>query len=273
MIPMRLALSAAALLAASVAAAAQPMTVRYGMSIAGLPIGSATMVMTPNGQSTEVRIAGSAGGPLEIGRMNASAVVAPGRVTAQSQSGSGKSATSASLASQGSGANSAFNFSGTSSRGPGKLAMTVAGGRVTALDAQIPDNPTAVRVPLTEAHKTGVVDPMAALGQIIRPGGTMRPEGLCGRTHNVFTGVTRVTLSGSAAEQRGAVRGMPEGYGTVACRVTVTPVAGHRIDKGNRPQTRTASVVFAVNGEAAVLWSVSVPMMFGSFTLTANEIR
>ncbi len=267
-------LLAAALVSGSAATAdAQTMTVKYGMSIAGLPIGSATVSLTPNGQSTQISVSGSAGGPLEIGRMRASAVIAPGRVTAQSQSGSGKDATSASLVSQGSAGNSSFTYSGTTSRGPGKLAMTVAGGRVTALDADIPDNPKAVRVPVTDAHKTGVSDPLAVLGQIIRPGGTLRPDGVCGRTHQIFTGVLRVTISGAPAEERPAVRGMPEGYRALACRVTVTPVAGHRIDKGNRAEVRTASVVFAVNGEKALLWSLSVPVLIGSFALTASEVR
>jgi hypothetical protein len=269
---MRLILASAAVLAAT-AAHAQTTTVRYGMTIAGLPIGSATLVMAPGGQSTQVSVSGSAGGPLEIGRMNASAVVAQGKVTAQSQSGSGRNASSSSLSSQGSGTNSSFNFSGTSGRGPGKLAMTVAGGRVTALDAKVPDNPTAVRVPVTDAHKSGVVDPLMALGQLIQPGGLMRPGGLCGKTHQVFTGITRFNLAGTGPEERPALRGMPEGFRSVACRVTFTPVSGHRIDKGSKPEARTAAVVFAVNGDRAVLWSLSVPAMVGSFALTASEIR
>jgi hypothetical protein len=271
---MRRFLVAIALLASStLGAEAQTTTVRYAMSVAGLPIGSATVSLTPNGQSTQLAVSGSAGGPLEIGRMSASAVIAPGRVTAQSQSGSGKDATSASLVSQGAAGNSSFTYSGVTSRGPGKLAMTVAGSRVTALNASIPDNPNAVRVPVTDAHKAGIVDPLAMLAQVIRPGGTLQPEGVCGRTHQIFTGVTRFNMAGTSVEERPVVRGMPDGYRAVACRVTVTPVSGHRIDKGNKAETRTASVVFAVNGERALLWSLSVPVLIGSFTLTASEVR
>ncbi len=267
----RLVLAVAALV--PTLAAAQPTTVKYGMTIAGLPIGSATMTIAPNGSSTQVSVSGSAGGPLEIGRMQASATIAPGLVTAQSQSGSGKDATSATMSSQGSLASSAFSFSNVTGRGPGKLTMTVAGSRVAALDNQVPDNPRAVRVPVTDAHKTGVVDPLMLLTQVVKPGGTLQPQGVCGRQHQVFTGLSRVNLTGSAAEEREPVRGMPAGWRSVACRVTTTPIAGHRIDKGNRAEARTASVVFAVNGEKAVLWSVTVPAMFGSFALTAREIR
>jgi hypothetical protein len=255
------------------AALAQATTVSYAMSIAGLPVGSATMSMSPTGSTTSVAISGSAGGPLEIGKLTASAVIGQGRVTAQSQSGSGKSATSASIVSTGSPAASSFTYSGVTSRGPGKLTMTVAGNRVTALDNQVPDNPQAVRAPLTEAHKSGIVDPLMLIAQIVRPGGTLRPDGVCGRSHQVFTGVSRISMVGTAAEDGAALRGMPEGYKAVACRVTTTPVAGHRVDKGNRAEPRTAAVVFAVNGDKAVLWSLSVPVTIGSFALTAREIR
>lgn len=269
----RLASAAVFLAGAAAPAFAQSTTVNYTMTVAGLPIGSATMTMTPNGSSTSVAVSGRAGGPLEIGRMNATAVVAPGRVTAQSQSGSGKDATTASLVSEGSPGNTSFSYSGVTGRGPGNLTMAMAGGRVMTLDRKIPDNPRAVRVPVTDAHKAGVVDPLIALTQFIRPGGTMRPDGICGRSHQVFTGVARFSMVGTAAEERASQRGMPDGYRAVACRVTVTPISGHRIDKGNSAETRTAAVVFAQNGERAVLWSLSVPVMIGSFALTATAIK
>jgi hypothetical protein len=252
---------------ATPAFAAEPTTVNYTMSLAGLPIGSATMVMTPNGSSTSVAIAGKAGGPFEIGRMNASAVIGTGSVTA-------KDATNATLSSRGQPGNSSFSYDGTSRRGPGRIAMTVAGSRVTALDAKIPDSTEAVRVPVTEAHKTGVVDPLSVLGQIVQPGGTMQPEGLCGKTHAIFTGQSRLTMTGTPVEAR-AVSGLPQGFKALACRVTLTPVSGHRTDKGSAAQARTASLIFAQSLDQAktVLWSLSVPGTFGSFALTANDIR
>jgi hypothetical protein len=270
---MRLALAVSAVCLSPALAAAQATTVNYTMSFAGLPIGSATMSMTPNGGSTAVAFSGHAGGPLQIGRMSATANIGQGRVTAQSNAGSGKDASTSSISSQGAGGSSSFNFSGVNGRGPGKLAMTVAGGRVTALEASIPDNPEAKRTPVTDAHKTGVLDPLMALAQVIRPGGTFRPEGVCGASLQVFTGIARISLVGSAPEETKGLRGLPDGYRAVACRVAFTPVAGHRIDKGRKAEARTASVVFAATGDKVVLWSVSVPASVGSFALTAREIR
>lgn len=253
-------------------ALAQPTTINYTMTLAGLPVGSATMVLTPEGTRTSVAISGKAGGPFEIGRMNASAVIAADQVTAQSQSGSGKNASSATLVSRGKPGNSSFTYTGQSNRGPGKIAMTLADNRVTALDKQIPDNPNAVRVPVTDAHKTGVVDPLSLLAQLIKPGGTWQPENLCGRSHGIFTGQSRFTMTGTALES-GVAKGLPEGYQAMACKVTLTPISGHRIDKGNTGKPSTAALVFArAPGGQTLLWSLSIPAVFGSFALTAKGL-
>ncbi|MGL4637833.1 MAG: hypothetical protein ACRCWF_17765 [Beijerinckiaceae bacterium] len=267
--------SLATLLVATAVSAAEPVTVNYTMALAGLPIGSATLVLTPNGTTTLVAVVGKAGGPFEIGRMSASAVVGPGQVTAKSDSGSGKNASSATLVSRGAPGSSNFSYTGQTNRGPGKVAMILSGGRPTSLDVAIPDNPKAVRAPLTDSHKTGVVDPLSVLSLLVQPGGTMRPEGICGRNHAVFTGQARFNLQGGNATDAN-VRGLPEGWSAVSCRVTYTPVAGHRIDKNiNAAQVRTANLVFAKSpaGDKNVLWSLSVPGSFGSFSLAANGVK
>jgi hypothetical protein len=274
--PALLALAVGALSTGLLPAVAEPVTVNYRMAIAGLPIGSATLALTPNGQSTAIAVSGRAGGPIDLGRMNATAVVAPGSVTAQSRSGSGKDAAEASLASRGNAGDSRFTYEGVTSRGPGRIAMTVAGSRVTALDAAIPDNPKAVRVPVTDAHKAGVVDPLSLVGLLVAPGGTLRPEAICGRRHAVFTGQARIDMAGTPIEDKppaDAAQGLPQGWRALACRVTVTPVSGHRIDKGNAARVRTANLVFARNGGKTVLWSLSVPAIFGSFTLLADKLN
>jgi Protein of unknown function (DUF3108) len=269
-------LSAAAVLSLSgFSAFAESLTVNYSMSVAGLPIGSATMILTPGDGNTAVAVTGRAGGPFEIGRIMAAARVAAGDVQATSQSGSGKSATTASLTSKGTPGNSTFNYAGQTTRGPASLAMILASGRVTKEQMSIPDNPTAVRVPVTEAHKSGIIDPLSIIALMIKPGGTLVPEALCGRTHAIFTGQTRFTLSGSPLQDTTA-RGLPEGWRAVTCKVTHTPVSGHRIDKGNDgAKARTGTLTFArtLNGERTILWSLSAPAFVGSFTLTANSVK
>jgi hypothetical protein len=275
MILKRSCLCATLFLASTPLAFAQATTVTYSMAMAGFPIGSAVMVMTPSGSSTSVSLSGKAGGPLEIGRMSASAVIGTDQVTAQSQSGSGKSASSASLSSRGAPGSSSFSYNGQNNRGSGKIAMILAGGRATALDVSIPDNPTAVRVPVTDAHKTGVIDPLSLMAQIIKPGGTMNPQGICGKSHGVFTGQTRINLAGTEAKTVSG-GGLPEGWNGISCRVVLTPVSGHRIDKNrNAGKPQIADLLFAQSADRArtLLWSLSVPGTFGSFSLTANSVK
>jgi hypothetical protein len=110
---------------------------------------------------------------------------------------------------------------------------------------------------------------------MVKPGGTMLPESVCGRSHAVFTGQTRFNLTGGAVEPA-AVKGLPEGWGAVSCKVTHTPVSGHRIDKGSdAAKVRTGTVVFAKDNASgrAVLWSLSTPAWVGSFTLAATSVK
>jgi hypothetical protein len=254
---------------------AQGTTVNYSMAIAGLPIGSATMVLTPNGNSTAVSVRGQAGGPFEIGKMSASGVIAPGQVQFQSHSGSGKNASTAALASRGAPGSSTFTFNGQSNRGPGKIAMTLERGKTTALDVEIPDSHTAVRVPVTDGHKTGVVDPLSLIGQFIKPGSAFQPEAICDKQHAVFTGQVRYNLVGSGTAPANT-KGLPEGWSAVGCKVTFTPISGYRIDKNPEGgKARTANLVFAQSPDKknSLLWSLSVPAGFGSFSLTVSSLR
>jgi hypothetical protein len=271
--PSRLFAAAAALIAAN--ASAMAASVDYTISMAGIPVGSASFSVRPAGGSATVAVSGRVGGALELGRFDARATVSPGNVTAESNSGSGKDAASASLASRGSGASRSFSYQGKTSRGPGQLSMTVAGGQVTALTANIPDNPNAVRVPVTDAHKSGVVDPLAVVAALVKPSGALDAEAICGRQHRVFTGQVRFDLAGSAARPASTPSGAPAGWAARTCKVAYTPVSGHRIDKGQRAQARTATLVFveAPDRSAAALWSLSVPSGFGSFSLTASGVR
>jgi hypothetical protein len=254
---------------------AQETTVNYSMAIAGLPIGSATMVLMPNGNTTAVSIKGHAGGPFEIGKMSASGVIAPGQVQFQSQSGSGKSASSATLLSRGAPGSSNFTFTGQSNRGPGKIAMTLERGKTTLLDVAIPDSGNAVRVPVTDAHKSGVIDPLSLIGQFIKPGGTLQPESICDKQHAVFTGQVRYNLAGSGTAPANT-KGLPEGWNATGCKVTFTPVSGYRIDKNKEAgKPRVATLVFAQSPDRKtnLLWSFAVPAGFGSFSLNVSSLK
>jgi hypothetical protein len=258
------------------ARASEPTAAEYTLSIAGLPIGSGELSVTPNGSATAISLKGRVGGALEIGRIDANATVSRAGVAARTTSGSGKDATEANLASNGNGSNRQFFYTGKTPRGPGRIAMTVAGGNATAVDLDIPDATTARRVPVVAEHKRGISDPLVVLAALVPPGGVLTPEGLCGRTHQVFTGQVRFDLAGGPASEVPAPRGAPEGWSATRCKVAYTPVSGHRIDKdvaGARPRTATLVFVTSPDKRRAALWSLSVSSSFGTFAMTASAIR
>ncbi len=99
---------------------------------------------------------GSLGGPLELGRVGATANVAADQVSVVTRSGSGSKVTTANLTSEGKPGESRFTYKGETVRGPASVAMILAGGRVSRADVSISRQSRAVRVPVTDAHKAGV---------------------------------------------------------------------------------------------------------------------
>jgi hypothetical protein len=274
---LRQSLGSAALIAASslLPQAAEAASTQYTISMAGLPIGSVQFEVSPNGSSAGFKASGRIGGALDLGRFDAQGTIGTSQATAETRSGSGKDIATAKLASNGAAANRTFSYEGVNSRGPGRIAMSIANGDVAWLAAELPDNPRAVRVPVTDDHKRGVVDPLMLASAVIRPSGSLLHEGLCGRRHQVFTGQVRFDLAGSAARPTDLPRGAPAGWTAMTCKVAYTPVSGHRIDKGARAQPRTATLVFVESPDrkGGALWSLSVPTGFGSFALTATQMQ
>jgi uncharacterized protein DUF3108 len=105
--------------------------------------------------------------------------------------------------------------------------ITFAGGAVKDYVADPPAAPTSDRVPLTEAHRRGVNDPMtASLIRVAGSGGTLVPE-VCQRTIPVFDGRMRYDLQlGFKHLDRVST---DQGYqGTVVvCSVHFIPIAGY----------------------------------------------
>jgi hypothetical protein len=88
-------------------------------------------------------------------------------------------------------------------------------------------NPSANHVPLTDADRTGAIDPMTALLVYIAGNGTTTVPGACERTVAVFDGHTRYNLR-LAFERLDTVK-TDRGYQgpVVVCSVKFVPVAGY----------------------------------------------
>lgn len=247
---------AALTLALAAPAGAETLKARYGISMLGVPIGQATM-SGEFGQSYSLELYLKLTGLASMvsdskGSAKSTGALAGGRVEAQTY------ATTA----------SAKDATRT-------VRMAISGGAVRGVEISPPFEDKPGRVPLTEAHKRGVLDPLSALVMALPSGQPAVGPAACNRTLPVFDGYTRfdVTLSYKGTKQ---VR--TQGYsGPVAvCAARYTPIAGHRPD---RPATKfmaankAMEVWLAPVGASGFLapFRISVKTQIGTVTLDAQE--
>lgn len=207
--------SAPALLAAMLMAAAPAhgaeTSIRYGVAIAGIPIGKARLGVNVQGGSYRLDLYAKAKGVSRLftdlqGSGGASGAVVGDTLRPVSY---------------------AHRF--VEDNEPDAVSIGFAGRRV----AKVAIEPTPAkrddRVPMTGAHRKNVTDPLSAL--VIRAEGPMTPN-LCNRTLPIFDGRHRfdvvmrpiglLQFKGSRNAYRGPV---------VACSIRYRPVAGHRAAK------------------------------------------
>ena len=109
--------------------------------------------------------------------------------------------------------------------------MVIGAGVVKEFSAEPPNTPSPDRVPVTEAHRRGVTDPMtASLIRVPGSGTTFVPQA-CQRTQAVFDGRMRYDLH-LAFKRLDSVR-TERGYqgAVVVCSLVFAPLAGHVPDR------------------------------------------
>lgn len=201
----------AAGLTPSLAAAASANTViRYGVTLAGLPIGSANLTINLS-EGGPYKIEGSAkvGGLISL--------ITDGHGSASSSGRLGPSQAKP----------SAYAATAVSGKKPQSVQMALAGGTVTTAQLQPELPPRQDRVPVTAANKRGVIDPLSAiLVPVPGPADALGPAA-CARTLPIFDGAQRFDIRTSYArtEQVSA-----KGYTgpAVVCAARYFPIAGHR---------------------------------------------
>lgn len=154
--------------------------------------------------------------------------------------------------------------------------ILVSGGTVKDYSALPPWPPTPDRVPVTEAHRRGIIDPMTAwLMPVPGNGDPVRPEA-CQRTLAIFDGRARydLTLSFKRMDQVKSERGYAGPV--VVCMVRYLPISGHR---PNRPavkylmEQRDIEVALAplAGTRIVVPYRISVPTALGMAVLEATH--
>jgi len=205
-------------LAPALAAANSATTaIRYGVTLAGLPIGTANLsINLSEGGPYKINAAAKVGGVISL--------ISDGRGSA---SASGKLGSAAPVP-------SSYALNSIAGKKPQTVQMALSAGNITAIDLQPDLPPRKDRVPVTAADKHGVLDPLSAMLVPVAGNGDALEPAACRRTLPVFDGATRfdIKLSYARTEQ---VDGKGYSGPTIVCSARYVPIAGHR---PNRDQTK-----------------------------------
>jgi hypothetical protein len=196
--------------AASVPASAQgKLEARYTASLAGIPIGKGSWAIDIN--DTHYKAAASG---VTTGLMRAFT------------GGQGTSATRGTL-SAGRPTSSIYAGTITTSKKTDEVRITIANGNVKDFKVDPPQDTDPERVPITEAHQHGILDPMtASLLYVPGNGDPLSPEA-CKQTLSIFDGRLRYDLQ-LTFKRMDKVKAN-KGYAgpVVVCAVYFSPVAGY----------------------------------------------
>ena len=182
---------------------------RYVVTLSGLPIGKGAWVIDISEDQFTAAASGATAGLLRI-----------------FASGSGSGASRGTIVG-GRPVPASYASSVTSDKKTEEIRMTLVSGNVKDYAVTPPAMPSPERVPVTEAHRTSVNDPMtASLIRVPGNGDPMRPEA-CQKVISIFDGRMRfdLRLAFKRMDKVKAERGY-EGP-AVVCAVRFAPIAGY----------------------------------------------
>jgi hypothetical protein len=232
---------------------------RYKVSVAGIAIGKSDINIVIGGTGYTGSASGRASGVLRVlvsgeGSVSTRGMIVDGRLVPAS-----------------------FTSSTTRDDEKAEVKMTLDGGAVKDLTAQT--NTTGEeRVPVTEEHRKGIIDPLTAL--LVQVGGTgdVVAAEACQRTLPIFDGRRRfdLTLSFKRIDKVKADKGYA-GPAAV-CGVAFKPLAGHRPDSalvkylsGGRDIELTLAPIAGTRVLAP--FRLSIANMLGNMVIEAAEFE
>jgi hypothetical protein len=182
---------------------------RYTVSLAGLPIGRGAWVVDIGEDTFSTAASGATTGLLRV-----------------FASGQGQSAARGTI-SGGQLIPGTYASSIVTDKKYDEVHMVISGGAVKEFTVDPPSVPTPDRVPLTEAHRRGVLDPMTASLLRIPGGGDIFGPQACQRKVSIFDGRMRYDLQLAFKRVDGV--NADSGYQgpAVVCAVYFHPIAGH----------------------------------------------
>lgn len=255
-------------LAAPAAAAETRVKARYAITMAGFDIGTATMQSGIDRSNYDMNLSVRMSGLVKF--------FTGGRAAATSRGAyDDAKVTPAAYA-----INTRANDKGQVVR----FALT--GGSVRQLSVEPPQKPSKNLVPVTDADKRGVVDPLSAVMMPVPGSADLLSEAACERTLPVFDGRQRYdvrlrydrmeTAKPDASENADpSAKGGYDGK-LVVCKASYKAIAGYRPDKDNvkfMEANKDMEVWLApVAGTRALLpWKISVRTQYGVAMITATS--
>ena len=186
---------------------------RYTVTLGGLPVGRGSWVIDIADDHFTATASGSTAGLIQV-----------------FTSGQGQSAARGAVAGEKL-IPSTYVSSIATDRKHDEVRMVISSGTVREYVAEPPNAPNPSRIPVTDAHRRGVADPMtASLMRVPGNGSTLGPQA-CQRNVAVFDGRMRYDLQ-LAFKRLDSVRA-ERGYqgNVVVCSVVFAPIAGHIPDR------------------------------------------
>ena len=188
---------------------AQTLKVNYNLSLAGLPLGKADLSSTFNGPKYEMEGSVKLSGLVKMITGGKGAGTASGTIVGSQ------------LQPQG------FAVNTKSSGEQRVVRMALDDGNVAEIEVVPPIEPREDRVPVKEADKKGVIDPLSALIMPAMASKSLTDASNCNRTIPVFDGAARQNIILSYSETKTV--DVPGYSGPVlVCNARWVPISGHR---------------------------------------------
>lgn len=245
------------LVALPAAAGADALHVRYGVSLIGLPIGAAAVTASFDPSSYRVEATAKLSGLASVLSSSHGAATATGALAGSRVAPATYATTSANA---------------TMTR---TIRMAMSAGTVTGVDIAPPFDPQIRRVPVTEADRRNVLDPLSAFVMTIPAGADPVSPATCERRLPIFDGAVRFDIALSYVGTRHV---SAKGYDgpAVVCAARYVPISGHREDsKASQfmADNRNLEVwVVPVAGTHLVFpFRISVRTMVGTTVIEAEE--
>ncbi len=206
---LRPALSIALSFGAGAALAADNFSGVYSVSLIGLSLGSATVSGKVSGTDYKIEAYANLTG------------------IASALSGAKGSAVASGAIQNGQILPAAYATSSANARESRTVRIGMTGGTVKAVDIQPPFEQQEGRVPLSDAHKKNIVDPLSALIMPLKAADGTNGPAVCNRSIPVFDGYTRFNVD---LAYTGTRQVSTPGYNgpVIVCNARYKPVAGHR---------------------------------------------